>query len=190
MGIRFLLAALIAGLCTGESVRPQMPLTGRAVSGVPERVRTTNSRIRQALREGQDKASTFRSLLQQLERSDVVLYIEPGECTCATAHSCLTFVTTAGSIRYLRVIVTLKQIQRELIAHIGHELRHAIEIAGAAEVVDNRSLRRLYQERASQSCGRPCGFETEAAMRTQAAVRTELRNASGSPRPDWDERSH
>ena len=108
MGVRFLLAALIAGLCTGGSVRAQVSQTGTADTRVPERVRTTNSRIRRALREGQDKASTFRSLLQQLARSDVVLYIEPGECTCAAARSCVTFVTTAGSIRYLRVIVTLK----------------------------------------------------------------------------------
>lgn len=190
MGVRFLLAALIAGLCTGGSVRAQVSQTGTADTRVPERVRTTNSRIRRALREGQDKASTFRSLLQQLARSDVVLYIEPGECTCAAARSCVTFVTTAGSIRYLRVIVTLKQIQRELIAHMGHELRHAIEIAGAAGVVDNRSLRRLYEGRASQSCGRPCGFETEAAVRTQAFVRAELRNASASLRPDRDDRNH
>jgi hypothetical protein len=184
MGIRLVLVALIAGLCPTESMRAQKFQAGPADEGLPERVRTTNSRIRQAMREGQDKASTFRSLLQQLQRSDVVLYIEPGECTCAAARSCVTFVTTAGSTRYLRVIVTLKQLQVEMIAHIGHELRHAIEIAGAAEVVDSRSLRRFYEGRASPSCGRPCGVETEAAVRTQAAVRSELRIASASPRPD------
>ena len=95
-------------------------------------VRSTNSRIRAAIDEGYARSETFRSLVDRLEASDVILHIEPGACTCDRARACLGFVSSAGGVRYLRSHISLRQIQRELIQQIGHELFHAWEVRGRA----------------------------------------------------------
>jgi hypothetical protein len=171
------IAALVAlTLCAWqEDLRPGRGSNpyDRAVS----RVRTTNARIRRALSEGERQSLTFQRLRLAVEQSDLILYIEPGDCTCEGVRSCLSFVAATGGARYVRVWVSLRQIQLELIEHIGHELRHAVEIADAPEVVSGAALARFLERRAHSSCSLRCGYETEDAQLTQAAIRGELHAA-------------
>jgi hypothetical protein len=168
------IAALIALTLCGwhADIRPGAGSASNE-SALP-RVRTTNARIRRALSEGERQSLTFRRLRHALEQSDLILHIEAGDCQCQPARSCLSFVTLTGGARYVRIWVSLRQIQRELIEHIGHELRHAVEIAAAPEVVSDVTLKRFYERSAHSSCGVRCGYETEDAQRAQAAVRAEL----------------
>jgi hypothetical protein len=145
--------------------------------GTLPRVRTTNARIRQALSEGGRQSVTFWEMRNALEKSDLILYIEPGDCTCQGARSCLSFVTVTGGVRYVRAWVSLRQIQLELIEHIGHELRHAVEIADEPEVVSDSTLARFFERKAHPSCSVRCGYETEDAQLAQAAIRAELHAA-------------
>lgn len=138
------------------------------------RIRTTNARIRRAFVEGMSKAPTFRALAARLEASDILIYVETGECAIRGVRACLTFVTRAGSMRLLRATVSLEQMQMEVVASIGHELSHAVEIAGAPEVVDVPTMKRFYEARALFRCVPACGYETAAARRAQIAVRTEF----------------
>jgi hypothetical protein len=112
--------------------------------------------------------------MEELQSSDVILHIDTGECSCRVARSCLTFIALSGTTRYLRATVSLRQIQNELIAQIGHELFHAVEIARAEEVTSRESLVHFYSRAGRRTCGRPCGFETQEALRLEARLRTEL----------------
>jgi hypothetical protein len=55
---------------------------------------------------------------------------------------------------------------------LGHELQHALEIAGARDVVDERGVRDLY-ERIGLPGRKPNQFETLEAQRVQALVRKD-----------------
>ncbi len=79
----------------------------------------------------------------------------------------------AGSSRYLRVQIRADLSRREAIALIGHELRHALEIAEATEVRDTTSLIRLYERIGHASIGEHA-YDTEAARDTGRVVRREL----------------
>jgi hypothetical protein len=57
----------------------------------------------------------------------------------------LQYVGTHGGQRYLRIRVRLDLVQPQLIALIGHELQHAVEIAFASSVVDAASMEGLYR---------------------------------------------
>lgn len=163
----------------GAALRPTRPASPHESM---LHVRTTDDRIRRALAIGAEKAPTLRGLLEELEASDVILYVEPGECGCGRARACVTFVTMVEGIRYLRATVSPLQLEIDLISHIGHELRHATELAAARQVVSRETFKEFYTGASSVTCRAPCGYETLAAIRTQSAVRTELQFARAGGR--------
>lgn len=57
----------------------------------------------------------------------------------------LQFAAVASGLRYLRVSVRLPGRDAELVAWLGHELQHAVELASAPEVIDQDSLIRYYE---------------------------------------------
>jgi hypothetical protein len=61
----------------------------------------------------------------------------------------------------------------ELIALIGHELRHALEVAQVPDVRDESALVRLY-ERIGQRSVKGHEYDTNAAQDAGRAVRKEL----------------
>jgi hypothetical protein len=137
-------------------------------------IRSTNSRIRAAIAEGYARSMTFRSLVQDLEASNIILYIDRGECTCNRARACLGFVSSVAGVRYLRSYVSLRQIQRELIQQIAHELFHASEIAGAPEVTSPAEFAGFFESLRVSGCRDPKCYETRGALRSEALVRAEL----------------
>lgn len=158
------------------------PLTAGASPADPiERVRSTNPRIRAAIAEGYATSNTFRRLVDGLQKSDVILHIEAGDCGCDRARACLGFVSYAGGTRYLRSRVNLRQIQRALIQEIGHELHHASEVAAAAQVTSPEHFAQLFEALRSSGCGGAQCYETRGALESEAAVRTELSLSRGRP---------
>jgi hypothetical protein len=87
-------------------------------------------------------------------------------------------VVSSGQARYVRLTVSLRQTQDDLIQQVGHELVHATEIAAATHVESSDGLRRYYRAIGTPACGSRCGFETEAAVRATGIIRGEL---LGSP---------
>ena len=78
-----------------------------------------------------------------------------------------------GEFRYLRVQIRSDLSKREAISLIGHELQHALEIAGASDVRDTTSLIRLYERIGHASSGEHA-YDTDAAQDTGRVVRKEL----------------
>ncbi|SRR6266540_3931724 len=156
-----------------------VPLTALLVCAVlpappMANVRSTNARLARAVREGYDRSPTFRRLVEALERTDVILYVEPGECQCGRAAACLSLVAGGGAVRYLRATITLRRVDAELVEQIGHELQHAIEIAAQSDLTTEERLAAFYRKR-STGCGPSSWcFETAAARVAGAAVRTEI----------------
>ena len=140
----------------------------------PERrVRATDPRLHSLLAEGLQRSRTFASLVTALNRTDVIVYIESTMVLPINTMGRLTMTPMTGDFRYLRVQIRGDLARREAIALIGHELQHALEIAGATEVRDSTSMIRLYQRIGHPSNG-DHAYDTEAAQDTGRIVRREL----------------
>src|SRR5262245_42049581 len=101
----------------------------------PSRLRPLDAASRALLIEGADRSPTIAWLVTELGRRDVVVYISfvSGEPTAALRGS-LTFVSHAASLTYVHVRIETKQAPDARLATLGHELRHALEVASAADM--------------------------------------------------------
>ena len=145
-------------------------------AGDPGHVRATDSRIRAAIADGLEGSALFRDLVAQLDASDVVVYVESDQVMPERLQGRLTFVSSAGGQRYVRVGIACGVRGAQQIAIIGHELRHAVEIAGAPSVVDEPSLAAEYRRIGfpSGAMRSGAGFDSRAAIEAGQRVWHEL----------------
>ena len=157
------------------------------VEPVSHPIRSHHTRIVKAMEAATRRSATFRGLVERLNRSDLIVYIESGRCPNRHVMSCIAVASNAGTYRYLRVTVDIDHVLSILAAEIAHELGHAAEIAAAPEVIDDTTLRDLYTRIGTTSVARDV-FETTNAVRVATQVSLELRvepeaHAPGSPTP-------
>ena len=82
-------------------------------------------------------------------------------------------MVAAGPNRILRIQVDTRKGDWDLMGSIGHELRHAVEVLGDPTVTSNAAMSFFYERRGRR--GTKSSFETEAAVETGHAVRSEVR---------------
>jgi hypothetical protein len=145
-------------------------------NGLRGRIRTTDDRLRRLLDQGLRASPTFRALVERLLDSDVVVYLWCDATRERVTDGRLTFVSAVGGLRYVVVrLVPLASTERQ-IALMAHELRHAVEIADAPDVVDQESLAREYQ-RIGYLSSMPwskIAYDSRAAVDAGIAVLREL----------------
>lgn len=141
-------------------------------SAEPSRLRPMDRKAAALLKAGKVRSATFRRLAESLERSDLIVWVAAGHMQHPGQ---LQFIAATRYSRYVRVGVRLPGLENDLVSTLAHELQHALEIAGASEVTDHASLRRLYQRIGR---GRPAGevveVETAAAQKIGMTVLNEL----------------
>lgn len=176
--------ALLSVLVTGTLVcadpiaapvtSPSIPTPAQLLLQTPDRrVRATDPRVQALLLEGVQRSGTFRALLTALNRTDVIVYIERLMTLPKETLGRLTIVPLGGQQRYLRIHIRADLSSREAIALIGHEMQHALEVAGHADVKDSGGLIKLY-ERIGHPSGGEHVYDTIAAQDTGRQVRREL----------------
>ena len=136
-------------------------------------VRTTDKYLQALLRLGLQRSPTFASLIAQLNDTDVIVYLEPVQTLPTSLSGRLLLLPHDSSQRYLRIQVLASLGRTELIALIGHELRHALEVAAEPGVRDQSALVQLY-ERIGQRSVKGHQYDTDAAQDAGRAVRKEL----------------
>jgi len=139
-------------------------------------VRTMDTQLRAEIDEGLARSSVFRELVARLDASDVIVYVE-AECAMSPRlFGRLTFMAAGGGRRYVNVRVSCTLNETEQIAALGHELRHAVEIADATSVVDDTSLGAEYARIgfASHGVRKGSGYESRAAIDAGRTVWAEL----------------
>jgi hypothetical protein len=142
-----MLAAVTWTLAIGMGLVPRpTPLTAAAVLESPTRhVRTAIPSTRSLLRSGFEQSPTFAALLRRLERSDLLVYIEEVPRLPDALEGRLVIQPAAHGFRYVRIQFTRRGTPVETIALLGHELRHAVEVADATTVIDEPGLAALYR---------------------------------------------
>lgn len=131
------------------------------------------------VREGTRGSPTFRALLREIDRTDVIVLVVTGKREPDDpSHGNLHLIGTGHVNRFLRVWVdSWYGTRREQVALLGHELHHALEIGQAPEARTVAGIAALYA-RIGQKVEERC-YETRAAQNVGALVNAEL----GSPPP-------
>lgn len=118
------------------------------------------------------RSATFAALVEALNQTDVIVYIESTPQLPSGVDGRLTFSGVNGSLRYVRAQVTSELTGAAMLAVAGHELQHALEVAQHGEVRDVETFAGLYQRIGT---GRSRGqFDTAAARQVGRRVRLEL----------------
>ena len=147
---------------------------GGLLSSPDRRVRSTDPRVSELLQLGIQRSPTFAALVKSLNATDVIVYIQRVRDLPTTLAGRLVLLPLANNQRYLRIQVRGDLGQAEMIALIGHELRHALEIAEDPNVRDAPAMRMLYERIGHPSGGSSHTFDTFAAQNTGRQVRMEL----------------
>jgi len=134
-----------------------------------------------AIAAGVSGSDTFRDLIAHIETSDVVAYLVRHRSPSAAVAAHVSFISTAGGRRYVYVVIDPRYAGCRLIALLGHELQHVVEIGDEPSVVDEGSLAAFYR-RVGFSAGRREAedFDSQKAIDTGQRVMREML-APGSP---------
>ena len=124
----------------------------------------------------------LEGLINRLEASDVVVYVRCDHTLRRGVTGKLSFVGMSAGTRYVLVRVGYLGDRLRQIALIGHELRHAVEVADTAAIVDTASFQREYARlgyvnRLASGNG-VIAFESDEAVAAGERILRELKNGT------------
>lgn len=147
----------------------------RVIMNAPDRhVRSADRSIADVLAAGMRRSGTFAHLVLALNKSDVIVYIESGRVLPSSIVGRLLLAAGPQGTRYLRIQVSGHPGSNDMIALVGHELRHALEVAESPDVHDQAGLIALYERIGHPSTGIH-QYDTLAAQNTGRQVKAELK---------------
>jgi hypothetical protein len=133
-----------------------------------QRVRTDSQYLRLVVASGIERSPTFRHIVDRLERSDVIVEVQCGIFTGSQRTGRTVLLSAQPGVRYVLIEVACWAGSAPSVHIIGHELRHALEIADATWVVDGPTLTQLYTT---------IGFPTPGTMAREAFGEFETADA-------------
>jgi hypothetical protein len=169
----------------GWTARATAAQSNATVAGQPSliapdaRVRGVGPRLLAVINEATARSTTFRGLVDGINRTDGIVYVLEGECKHGVRACLSNTITMAGSNRVLRILVDPRKTDRELMGSIGHELQHAIEVLSDRSIRSSIAITMFYLNSVGPDGDR---FETYAAIVAGNAVRTELRDSTAADR--------
>ena len=154
------------------AVAPAFDSGSPASGAIGQRVRGATPAVHALLALGIRRSPTFARLVEALNATDVLVHVETTRDLPKGLDGRLSFMATAGGVRYLRVQALSTVDFDGLIAIVGHELQHALEVAAHPEVRVSADLRQLYERIGIPGVkGR---YDTAAARLIGRLVREEL----------------
>jgi hypothetical protein len=150
-----------------------------------DRVRGDSRDMRLLLSSGLRRSATFRAIVDRLEASDLIVEVQCGQFKSSLLAGRTVLLSARPSVRYVLVEIACPMSDAAALEILGHELRHALEIASASWVVDDPSLARLYTHIGFTTCEKAGGsfdFETADALDAGERVHHELFHAPSTRR--------
>ena len=178
--------------------RPSISATGQARHAIDARVsvsryddatidvaphiRVDDKRLSHLLDYGRQRSGMLDGLINRLEASDVVVYVRCDRQLRRGVTGRLSFVGMSAGTRYVLVRVGYVGDRLRQIALIGHELRHAVEVADTAAIIDTASFQREYGRlgfvNRSASRSGITAFESDEAVDAGERILRELKNGT------------
>ena len=135
------------------------------------RIRTDDRDIAQAIAQATEWSGTFRRLVETIQGTDGLVWIQRGSCFRG-ARACLSLsLVVAGPNRLLRIVVDRQRAGDDLMASLGHELQHAVEVLDSP-AKSTTEMFYLYRSPGVYRVGEK--FETVAAVEAGHAVGREV----------------
>jgi hypothetical protein len=158
-------------VASAQSTTSVDPNSVTAADDAHARVRALDPFCKQIVGAGLRRSATFAGLVDELEHHNVIVYLSLDQTL--PVRAALTFLVNTGQTTYVHVHIGPRLSLEEATAAMAHELRHALEIAGASRpVTSEHDLQDLYR---SIGFGVGAGeFESLAARATEHQVRQEL----------------
>ena len=114
---------------------------------------------------------TVRRLLDRLERSDLIVYVQINP-RFEKPRAATSIITAVPQARFVLISITTLSGEADRFLLLGHELQHAVELAGAPEVRDRSTMSAFYQRIGWRD--RPNVYETAEALEIGHIVRREM----------------
>jgi hypothetical protein len=140
-------------------------------------VRSDDQKVRMLFDAGMSKSTMFRSLVDALDRSDVIVYIVPKTIRESLGGYVYSTVTIAGPYRLLRVALDTRGAECRLVSLLAHELQHAVEVSEEPTARGGQDVEALFERLSIKfGCNSNC-YETQAAIDVELVVREQLKAA-------------
>ena len=163
---------IVFTVCCAGRVENAVAQEGSRVS----RVRSSSSAVLTALDSGLKYSRILRELVDTIDATDGIVYVDEGTCGHSVRACLLLDVTKAGPHRVLRIRIDLRKAQGcALVGVIAHELYHAIEVLRDPGVRSSHEMFSLFDRLGVRAGDR---FETAEAVRAGVNVGRE---ACGTP---------
>src|SRR5690349_621209 len=101
----------------------------------PPHVRAESREMRELIAETTLRSPTFRTLVDEIDGSDVIVYVRPRLLASPSLEGRIGIVGSRAGTRFLAIELAVPRTRNEHMATLAHELQHAIEIARAPWVV-------------------------------------------------------
>jgi hypothetical protein len=165
------LPAVHGALMGAAGVAAVHVVTAQDTPTVP-RVRSHSARIVDAIAQGVERSATFRGLIDTIDATDGLVFVDEGRCGHSGIRACLLLsVTIAGPHRLLGILVeTNKAPGCQLVEVIGHELQHAVEVLRERRIRTDPQIRNFFDTLSPAVRG---SFETNEAIDAGFAVARE-----------------
>ena len=155
MLVPVLIAALVAApMPFGSLVHAAAAAPGRSTpaAGDPgvatydtsDRLRPQGDRVPHWLREARRRSPTVQRLVERIERSDVIVYLDISRSLAPNVAACLTWMAATNSRRIVRASFRMNLGTNDAIAMMAHELQHVVEVIDHPEVRSTETLLDLY----------------------------------------------
>jgi hypothetical protein len=172
------MATCIAPLLTALVVHTALAGTAPPPPSTFTHTRALTRPSAELIAKARTRAPSIRAQMEALERTDVVVYVtEHCALSASEPPAYVRFISAESGTRYLKLTINCWRVSDAVrIQMLGHELQHALEIAAAPHVRDDRTLTGLYLRIGYEV--RPRQFETRAARAMDHRVRKELSGRS------------
>jgi hypothetical protein len=140
--------------------------------------------------EGMVRSQEMRALVDALEASDLIAYVDLAPWEDALLDGRILFIGSGAGQRYLKIELASARYRAAQMSILGHELRHAVEIASTPSVVDSVSMGRYYDRIGLRIAAAPPfrRYDTRAAKDSGRRVLEEvLAGADAAERAQWTE---
>ena len=159
---------------TAAAIAAAAILAASQASAQAAHLRSSSPVINAAIQTAIERSATFRSLVATINASDSYVFVNDGDCRHGV-RACLATVGSGGSSRFLFVFIGSGKSDADLMASIGHELRHTVEVIADPTVRTTSAMFFLYERIGRHGTSQ---HETPDAMAAGNAVRAEVKRFS------------
>jgi hypothetical protein len=96
-----------------------------------DRVRGDSEDLRLLISTGVERSPTFKAIVDRLEASDLIVEVQCGTFKSSLLAGRTVLLSARPSVRYVLVEIACPMSRAAALVILGHELRHALEIAAA-----------------------------------------------------------